>query len=89
MEELSSRVKSLNPNDVYLLVSHTIVACDIPKLSTGLAQPTVVTDLWMERCLHRRELVNPKTDRTSTPFQKYPLSGTLCFDPKQRMAKKL
>ena len=75
MGELCTKLRSPDSSSIFLLVSHRIMACDIPKFAPKITQPVVITDLWVERCLHRQEVVDPKMNCTSTPFPKFPLTG--------------
>lgn len=70
-----------------LLVPHTMAASMIPSTPLGMSQPTVVTDMWVERCLHRKGFVNPQLNATSTPFQTFPISGTALFHTLRGIAK--
>ncbi|KAL8873318.1 MAG: hypothetical protein Q9174_001194 [Haloplaca sp. 1 TL-2023] len=38
-------------------------------------QPTVVTDMWVERTLHRKQYIRPDANVTNTPFRTFPISG--------------
>lgn len=48
---------------------------DVPKTPHETENLTVVTDMWLERCLHRTECVDPQADPTSTPFRLFPIPG--------------
>ena len=60
----------------YILVPHTSSERDIPSTPDPDSQPTVVTDMWIERCLHKKAFVNPKDNVTNSPFQ-FPVPGML------------
>lgn len=62
----------------YLLVPHTSSDDSIPNTPSSEIRPTVVTDMWVERCLHRKAYVSPQNNVTSTPFRHFPISGKLC-----------
>lgn len=74
-------------NHRILLMPHTMAASMIPSTPPGMSQPTVVTDMWVERCLHRKVFVNPQLNATSTPFQTFPISGTALFHTLRGIAK--
>ena len=40
-----------------------------------MPQPMAVTEMWVERCLHRKEVVSPEANVTSTPFRRFPIPG--------------
>lgn len=65
----------------YLLVHHSTTYNDIPKLSQGTMNPTIVTDMWVERCLHRHDLVQPEANVTNTPFHHFPIAGMASLTP--------
>ena len=77
--ELIQDIEQLSPScaneNGYLLVPQGIAFNDIPNAPQGAKQPVVVTDMWIERCLHRKEIVDPKANVTSYPFPKSPISG--------------
>lgn len=35
----------------------------------------IVTDMWLEKCLHARALVPPERHVASTPFPRFPIPG--------------
>ena len=57
---------------------------DIPSTDDLAFECEVVTDMWLEKCLHSRSLVPPELHVASTPFPKFPIPGkspeTLCID---------
>ena len=61
----------------YLLVPHTSSDNSIPATPSLETWPTVVTDMWVERCLHRKEYVPPQNNVTNTPFCRFPISGMI------------
>lgn len=65
----------------YLLVHHTTAYQNIPKLPQGAMSPTIVTDMWVERCLHRHDLAQPEANVTNTPFRHFPIIGMASLTP--------
>ncbi|MCJ1247402.1 hypothetical protein MMC30_004616 [Trapelia coarctata] len=63
-------------NSSFLLVPHASSERDIPSTPTPdpRPQPTVVTDMWIERCLHQKEYVQPSANVTNSPFP-HPIPG--------------
>ncbi|KAL8944688.1 MAG: hypothetical protein Q9216_000256 [Gyalolechia sp. 2 TL-2023] len=59
----------------FLLVPHTISKEHIPPTVESMHQPTVVTDMWVERNLHRKQYISPEANITNTPFQRFPIVG--------------
>lgn len=53
----------------FLLVPHTSSNDDIPSTPNQAPSITVVTDLWIERCLHKKHYVSPGANVTNTLFQ--------------------
>ena len=63
------------PNTSYLLVPHNIRKTQTESVLFTDRRPIVVTDLWIERCLHQKKLVPPHEHITSTPFEDFPIIG--------------
>ena len=67
---------------MFLVIPHTTSVADLvePEL---MKQIMVVSDLWVERCLHKKILEDPKAHVASTPFPKFPIAGKLqmCIKP--------
>lgn len=59
----------------HLLVPHTMRYSDVPRTAQETKNLIVVTDMWLERCLHRMESVDPQANPTSTPFHLFPIPG--------------
>lgn len=70
-----------NQESRYLLVHHSTTYNDIPKLPQGNMGPIIVTDMWVERCLHRHDLVQPEANVTNTPFRYFPIAGMVSLTP--------
>ena len=68
------------PGTGYLLVPHTSAFEDIPPIPDTRPKPTVVTDMWIERCLFRKEFVQPQTNVTNTVFPRFPIPGAYPMD---------
>ena len=74
-EQFCAKVGRIQGQCGYLLVPHTILHSDVPSTSHETKNLKVVTDMWLERCLHRMECVDPKADPTSAPFRLFPIPG--------------
>jgi DNA replication regulator DPB11 len=48
---------------------------DVPKAPQGSDYLEIVTDMWLERCLHCTECVDPRAHPTSAPFRIFPIPG--------------
>jgi len=59
----------------YLLIPHTTSVSDTLRIPEGGVQPTVVTELWVERCLYQKMFEDPRAHVTSTPFPSFPIAG--------------
>ncbi|KAL9101712.1 MAG: hypothetical protein Q9163_003055 [Psora crenata] len=66
--QLSLLTENAESDDRFLLIPHTMGTDEVPAMASGTLQPILVTDLWVERCLHRREYEAPSTSVTNTPF---------------------
>lgn len=44
-------------------------------MSENEHQPVLVTDLWVERCLYRKQFEEPQASVTNTPFRQFPIAG--------------
>jgi len=76
--ELSQPGTSNGLSETYLIVPHTSSQSDIPSTHDSSSQPTTVTDMWIERCLHRKAFVQPQDNVTSTPMSRFPICG-MCY----------
>ncbi|KAL8664603.1 MAG: hypothetical protein Q9202_002873 [Teloschistes flavicans] len=47
----------------------------LPTIPETVHQPVFVTDMWVERMLHRKQYIRPESNVTNTPFQKFPIPG--------------
>lgn len=61
--------------DYYFLVPHATSASNTLRIPEGGIRPTVVTELWVERCLYRKVFEDPRAHVTSTPFPGFPIAG--------------
>ncbi|OJD13454.1 hypothetical protein AJ78_06088 [Emergomyces pasteurianus Ep9510] len=58
---------------IYILVPHNLPRSEIPSIDDFATEPEIVTDLWVEKCLHNNALIPPEAHITSTPFPKFPI----------------
>ena len=45
-------------------------------IPSSIPQPVVATEMWVEKCLYSKELVEPSKHIANKPFAKHPLRGT-------------
>ncbi|CAF9904535.1 MAG: hypothetical protein ALECFALPRED_008598 [Alectoria fallacina] len=64
-----------SPRNGYILIPHTTSELDLPQISENDHQPVLVTDMWVERCLYRKQFEKPQASITSTPFRKFPIAS--------------
>ena len=69
-------------DDHYLLISHETSGNDLPALPDDLQRPTTVTDLWLERCLYKKQVVHPSNHVLNTPFFDSAIEGMPTLNPK-------
>ncbi|EEH15750.2 hypothetical protein PABG_05837 [Paracoccidioides brasiliensis Pb03] len=62
-----------NGPGMYVLVPYNLPRSEIPSLDDFVIEPQVVTDLWVEKCLHNNSLIPPESHITSTPFPRFPI----------------
>lgn len=67
--------KDGSPRNGYILIPHTNSDPDSPPVSENEHQPVLVTDMWIERCLYRKQFEEPSASVTNTPFRQYPIAG--------------
>ena len=58
----------------FLLVPHD-VQLDLTSLPEAAGNMTLVTNWWVERCLHGKRLVDPTDNVLCKPFNKLRISG--------------
>lgn len=63
------------PDAAFVLVPHTVIASQASALAESVPNATVVTDLWIERCLHFKRFQSPTESVTSTPIRRLPIPG--------------
>ncbi|KAL9026162.1 MAG: hypothetical protein Q9196_005129, partial [Gyalolechia fulgens] len=63
------------PDNEFLLVPHNISNERIPPTAASMHRPAVVTDMWIERNLHRKRYISPEANITNTPFPRFPIPG--------------
>ena len=59
----------------YLLVPHAMCRTELPSFHESLQRPTIVTDLWLERCLYNKQLISPSAHILHRPFFDAPIEG--------------
>lgn len=62
-------------SNAYLLIPHTTHKVDTRSIFQNGHNPQVVTDLWIERCLHRKRVVEPSENVMNTPLEHFPIAG--------------
>ncbi|KAK2798625.1 hypothetical protein FQN50_008783 [Emmonsiellopsis sp. PD_5] len=62
-----------NSSNMYILVPYNLPRSKIPSIDDFEDELEIVTDLWIEKCLHNNSLVPPEAHITSTPFPKFPI----------------
>ncbi|KAI9788652.1 MAG: hypothetical protein M1835_002157 [Candelina submexicana] len=71
LDQLSCPVQTAGEPKAYLVVPHDFSAAQIPKFShTGTC---IVTEWWIEQCLHRKSWINPTQSVLSNPFSQFPI----------------
>ncbi|MCJ1401207.1 hypothetical protein MMC11_004419 [Xylographa trunciseda] len=74
LDDFSRQRMAAENDSVFLVVPHTSSDHDIPSTPHPVPKPIVVTDMWIELCLHRKRYVHPQANVTSSPFR-YPVPG--------------
>ncbi|OAT13047.1 BRCT domain-containing protein [Blastomyces gilchristii SLH14081] len=72
LNELAGDIPTSGPA-MYILVPHNLPRSELPSIDDFVVEPEIVTDLWIEKCLHNNALVPPEAHITSTPFPKFPI----------------
>ncbi|PGH03559.1 DNA replication regulator DPB11 [Blastomyces parvus] len=72
LNELARDIPATGPA-MYILVPHNLPRSELPSIDDFVIEPEIVTDLWIEKCLHNNALVPPEAHITSTPFPKFPI----------------
>ena len=75
IEDLESYRES---SRLIIIVSHTISKPNCPEFP-GVE---VVTEWWLETCLHESRFAEPSEHFTNTPFEEFPLTGVFLRMPK-------
>ena len=68
-----------SPDNEFFLVPHDMPKDQLPTIPEFIHPPVVVTDMWIERNLHRKQYIRPQANVTNTPFQKFPIPGFDCL----------
>ncbi|KAL8946348.1 MAG: hypothetical protein Q9222_007244, partial [Ikaeria aurantiellina] len=63
------------PDNEFLLVPYDSPPDQIPRIPGQVHQPLVVTDMWVERNLHRKQFIRPQENITNQPFRRFPIPG--------------
>ncbi|KAI4185620.1 MAG: hypothetical protein LQ346_005857, partial [Caloplaca aetnensis] len=64
-----------SPDNEFLLVPYDIPSDSIPTMSVHQHRPVVVTELWVERNLFRKQYIRPEANIMSVPFRRFPIPG--------------
>lgn len=64
--------ENLQPYRAFMVVSHDLPKADVPSFSTSYPIE-VVTVWWIERCLHHKQLLEPKKHIIGRPFPVFPI----------------
>ncbi|KAL9035430.1 MAG: hypothetical protein Q9214_006585 [Letrouitia sp. 1 TL-2023] len=72
LEILTSASMGLTENE-YIILPHDLPRSAVTSLPQNIDQRHLVTDMWIEQCLHRKMLVKPSANVTNTPFEKLPI----------------
>lgn len=75
ISELASNEIDDNLSDIYVLVPYDLPFSEIPSTAGLRVEPFVVTDMWIEKCLHNNKVISPVAHITSTPFPRFPIPG--------------
>ncbi|KAJ5527425.1 hypothetical protein N7513_011584 [Penicillium frequentans] len=58
---------------LYIMVPYQTLKSAAPSTDNMAFECEVVTDMWLEKCLHARALVPPESHVASTPFPRFPI----------------
>lgn len=88
-EHLSSRganlatIDELDPEKLegrcFLIVPHETPKFMLPPIPDSAAQALLVTEWWVESCMHKNIVVDPRDDPLSKPFAKLSIEGMEIF----------
>ncbi|WEW61119.1 DNA helicase [Emydomyces testavorans] len=70
-----SKIDGGEDNKQYILVPYNLPQSDIPSTADSEDDIEIVTDMWIEKCLHSNSFVPPEAHTTSTPVPKFPIPG--------------
>jgi DNA replication regulator DPB11 len=65
--------KGIVKDTSYILIPHHLVKDDIPSTRDLNKPPVIVTEMWLERCLHSKAFESPDVHVTNTPFPAFPI----------------
>ncbi|KAI9837313.1 MAG: hypothetical protein M1819_000387 [Sarea resinae] len=74
ISQLSQSIQAEPGRVGYLLVPHHFKG-QLPATKQSSPPLLVVTEWWLERCLFKKQLMDPENDALSTLFREYPLAG--------------
>ncbi|MCJ1377058.1 hypothetical protein MMC17_000148 [Xylographa soralifera] len=74
LDEFSRQSIPIGDDAAFLVIPHTSSEYDIPSTPHPIPKPIIVTDMWIELCLHRKRYVHPQANLTNSPFR-YPVPG--------------
>lgn len=66
------------------MVPYQTLKSAAPSTDNMAFECEVVTDMWLEKCLHARALVPPESHVASTPFPRFPIPGEYPMEAKKR-----
>ncbi|KAJ5279640.1 hypothetical protein N7478_005012 [Penicillium angulare] len=60
---------------LYIMIPYQTPRSEVPSTDEMAFECDVVTDMWLEKCLHARALIPPESHVASTPFPIFPIPG--------------
>ena len=76
MQELLAAGANNNGTGMYILVPYSLPRSEIPSIDDDIeTEPEIVTDMWIEKCLHSNSFISPESHITSTPVPRFPIPG--------------
>ncbi|KAJ5107248.1 hypothetical protein N7456_003923 [Penicillium angulare] len=60
---------------LYIMIPYQTPRSEVPSTEEMAFECDVVTDMWLEKCLHARALIPPESHVASTPFPIFPIPG--------------
>ncbi|PQE15681.1 BRCT domain-containing protein [Rutstroemia sp. NJR-2017a BBW] len=59
----------------FMIVPYDLPANKYPELPESGSQIEIITDWWVERCLHHKQFMEPSTHVIGRPFPSFPIEG--------------